>query len=51
MKLVSWSMAKSITQALVGKAASRAKNVDTLDGQPALGCERQREIPWRTCCR
>jgi CubicO group peptidase (beta-lactamase class C family) len=50
MKLVSWSMAKSITQALVGVAAAQGKvNVDTPMGSPHWAANDKRaQIPWRT---
>jgi CubicO group peptidase (beta-lactamase class C family) len=50
MKLVSWSMAKSITQALVGVAAAQGKvNVDTPMGSPHWNANDKRaQIPWRT---
>jgi CubicO group peptidase (beta-lactamase class C family) len=49
-KLVSWSMAKSVTQALVGVAVLQGKvNIDTPMGNPhwAAGDPRA-QIPWRT---
>jgi CubicO group peptidase (beta-lactamase class C family) len=50
MKLVSWSMAKSITQALVGVAAKQGKvDVDTPMGNPHWAAtDKQAQIPWRT---
>jgi CubicO group peptidase (beta-lactamase class C family) len=50
MKLVSWSMAKSITQALVGVAAQQGKvSVDAPMGNPRWDASDKRaQIPWRT---
>ena len=50
MRLVSWSMAKSITQALVGVAAKQGKvDVDTPMGNPHWAANDKRaQIPWRT---
>ncbi len=50
MKLVSWSMAKSITQALVGVAVQQGKvNVDTPMGSPHWDPgDKRAQIPWRT---
>ena len=50
MRLVSWSMAKSITQALVGVAVKQGKvNVDTPMGNPHWDANDKRaQIPWRT---
>ncbi|MGH8241308.1 MAG: serine hydrolase domain-containing protein, partial [Steroidobacteraceae bacterium] len=50
MKLVSWSMAKSITQALVGVAAKQGKvDVDTPMGNPHWAVtDKRAQIPWRT---
>ncbi len=50
MKLVSWSMAKSITQALVGVAAKQGKvDVDTPMGNPHWpATDKRAQIPWRT---
>ena len=50
MKLVSWSMAKSITQALVGVAAKQGKvNPDEPMGSPHWAANDKRaQIPWRT---
>jgi len=50
MKLVSWSMAKSITQALVGVAAKQGKvNVDAPMGNPHWpATDKRAQIPWRT---
>jgi CubicO group peptidase (beta-lactamase class C family) len=50
MKLVSWSMAKSITQALVGVASKQGKvNVDAPMGNPHWAAtDKQAQIPWRT---
>jgi len=50
MKLVSWSMAKSITQALVGIASKQGKvNVDAPMGNPHWAAtDKQAQIPWRT---
>jgi len=50
MKLVSWSMAKSITQALVGIASKQGKvNVDAPMGNPHWAANDKRaQIPWRT---
>jgi CubicO group peptidase (beta-lactamase class C family) len=50
MKLVSWSMAKSITQALVGVAAKQGKvNADSPMGSPHWAVNDKRaQIPWRT---
>jgi CubicO group peptidase (beta-lactamase class C family) len=50
MKLVSWSMAKSITQALVGVAVMQGKvNIDTPMGNPHWQANDKRaQIPWRT---
>jgi CubicO group peptidase (beta-lactamase class C family) len=50
MKLVSWSMAKSITQALVGVAAKQGKvNADEPMGSPHWAANDKRaQIPWRT---
>lgn len=50
MKLVSWSMAKSITQALVGVAVKQGKvDVDTPMGSPHWNVTEKRAlIPWRT---
>ncbi len=50
MKLVSWSMAKSITQALVGVAVKQGKvNIDTPMGNPRWQANDERaQIPWRT---
>ena len=50
MKLVSWSMAKSITQALVGVAAKQGKvDVDTPMGNPHWAAtDKRAQIPWRT---
>jgi len=50
MKLVSWSMAKSITQALVGIASKQGKvNVDAPMGNPHwVANDKRAQIPWRT---
>jgi CubicO group peptidase (beta-lactamase class C family) len=50
MKLVSWSMAKSITQALVGIASKQGKvNPDAPMGSPHWAADDKRaQIPWRT---
>ncbi|MET0533711.1 MAG: serine hydrolase [Steroidobacter sp.] len=49
MPLVSWSMAKSVTQALVGIAASQGKlDVDQPMGNPHWkNDDRRAQIPWR----
>lgn len=49
MRLVSWSMAKSITQALVGIAASQGKlDIDQPMGSPHWSKDdRHAQIPWR----
>jgi CubicO group peptidase (beta-lactamase class C family) len=48
-RLVSWSMAKSITQALVGVAVAQGKiNIDQPMGSPHWSPEdRRAQIPWR----
>lgn len=50
MRLVSWSMAKSVTQALVGVALQQGKvNVDAPMGSPHWQANDKRaQIPWRT---
>jgi len=50
MKLVSWSMAKSITQALVGIAVKQGKvDIDTPMGNPHWAAtDKRAQIPWRT---
>ena len=50
MPLVSWSMAKSITQALVGVATLQGKvNPDSAMGNPRWNADDPRaQIPWRT---
>jgi CubicO group peptidase (beta-lactamase class C family) len=50
MRLVSWSMAKSITQALVGVAVKQGKvNIDAPMGNPHWDANDKRaQIPWRT---
>lgn len=50
MKLVSWSMAKSITQALVGVAVKQVKvDIDAPMGNPHWKADDKRaQIPWRT---
>ncbi len=50
MRLVSWSMAKSITQALVGVALQQGKvSVDAPMGSPHWQANDKRaQIPWRT---
>jgi len=49
MRLVSWSMAKSITQALVGVAVAQGKvDIDKPMGSPHwLPDDRRAQIPWR----
>ena len=49
-RLVSWSMAKSVTQALVGAAVLQGKvNIDTPMGNPHWAADDKRAgIPWRT---
>jgi CubicO group peptidase (beta-lactamase class C family) len=49
MPLVSWSMAKSVTQALVGIAASQGKlDIDQPMGNPHWSKDdRRAQIPWR----
>jgi len=49
MRLVSWSMAKSVTQALVGIAAAQGKvDVDQPMGSPHWSKDdRRAQIPWR----
>jgi CubicO group peptidase (beta-lactamase class C family) len=50
MPLVSWSMAKSVTQALVGVAVRQGKvNADSAMGNPHWDANDKRaQIPWRT---
>jgi CubicO group peptidase (beta-lactamase class C family) len=50
MRLVSWSMAKSVTQALVGVAVQQGKvNIDTPMGSPHWqASDKRAQIPWRT---
>jgi CubicO group peptidase (beta-lactamase class C family) len=50
MRLVSWSMAKSVTQALVGIAVQQGRvKIDSPMGNPHWGSNDKRaEIPWRT---
>ena len=50
MRLVSWSMAKSVTQALVGVAVQQGRvNVDAPMGNPRWRPDdRRAQIPWRT---
>jgi CubicO group peptidase (beta-lactamase class C family) len=50
MPLVSWSMAKSVTQALVGVAAQQGRvDVDAPMGNPRWSADdRRAQIPWRT---
>lgn len=52
-RLISWSMAKSFTQALVGAAVLQGKvNPDAPMGNPAWGPQDQRaQINWRTWMR
>lgn len=49
MRLVSWSMAKSVTQALVGIAVAQGKvNIDKPMGSPHWSADdRRAQIPWR----
>jgi CubicO group peptidase (beta-lactamase class C family) len=49
-RLVSWSMAKSVTQALVGVAVQQGLvNIDTPMGSPHWRADdRRAQIPWRT---
>lgn len=49
-RLVSWSMAKSVTQALVGVAVLQGKiDIDTPMGSPHWQAnDRRAQIPWRT---
>ena len=49
-RLVSWSMAKSITQALVGVAVQEKRvNIDSPMGNPHWDAnDRRAQIPWRT---
>lgn len=49
MRLVSWSMAKSITQALVGVAVAQGKvDIDKPMGSPHWSADdRRSQIPWR----
>lgn len=49
MRLVSWSMAKSVTQALVGVAVAQGKvDIDQPMGSPHwLPDDRRAQIPWR----
>jgi CubicO group peptidase (beta-lactamase class C family) len=49
MRLVSWSMAKSVTQALVGVAVAQGKiDVDAPMGSPHWAAnDRRAQIPWR----
>jgi CubicO group peptidase (beta-lactamase class C family) len=50
MRLVSWSMAKSLTQALVGVAVKQGKvDIDTPMGNPHWNAtDKRAQIPWRT---
>jgi CubicO group peptidase (beta-lactamase class C family) len=50
MRLVSWSMAKSITQALVGVAVKQGKvDIDQPMGNPHWSAtDKRAQIPWRT---
>jgi CubicO group peptidase (beta-lactamase class C family) len=50
MRLVSWSMAKSVTQALVGAAVQQGRvNIDSPMGSPHWARnDRRADIPWRT---
>jgi CubicO group peptidase (beta-lactamase class C family) len=50
MRLVSWSMAKSITQALVGVAVKQGKvDIDQPMGNPHWAAtDKRAQIPWRT---
>ncbi len=49
MRLISWSMAKSITQALVGVAVTQGKvDIDAPMGSPHWAADdRRSQIPWR----
>ena len=50
MRLVSWSMAKSVTQALVGVAVKQGKvDIDQPMGNPHWAAtDKRAQIPWRT---